>query len=115
MKIIKVINYKDCFSYVDLLKFHFWTSGTALPSGHWVWLSSGRPIVYTNWEAGEPNGGVIKEVCLEMRILNHGLTWNDLGCSSNLYFICECSLFSEYCTSAKTQYEKSSTTETGTG
>ena len=35
---------------------HFWTSGTdQAEEGKFFWLSTGRPITYTNWNAGEPN------------------------------------------------------------
>lgn len=35
---------------------HFWTSGTDLADeGSFFWLANGRPITFTNWNAGEPN------------------------------------------------------------
>lgn len=35
---------------------HFWTSGTDQgEEGKFFWLSNGKPITYTNWNAGEPN------------------------------------------------------------
>ncbi|XP_018569917.1 perlucin-like isoform X2 [Anoplophora glabripennis] len=95
-------------------RFHFWTSGTVLPSGHWVWMSSGRPIIYTNWGNGEPNGSRVKEVCLEMRILDQGFAWNDLECSTNLYFICECPANNRYNLKKKPD-EKNSTTKAEIG
>lgn len=35
---------------------HFWTSGTDLADeGSFIWMANGRPITFTNWNAGEPN------------------------------------------------------------
>ena len=35
---------------------HFWTSGTDQgEEGKFVWLSTGRPLGWENWNAGEPN------------------------------------------------------------
>ena len=43
-----------------LCQLKFWavekTSGTdQAEEGKFFWLSTGRPITYTNWNAGEPN------------------------------------------------------------
>lgn len=47
------------FSYSFFAGFgneHFWTSGTDLADeGSFFWLANGRPITFTNWNAGEPN------------------------------------------------------------
>ncbi len=35
---------------------HFWTSGTdQAEEGKFFWMSTGRPVTYSNWNAGEPN------------------------------------------------------------
>ena len=35
---------------------HFWTSGTDQgEEGQFVWMSSGKPLGWENWNAGEPN------------------------------------------------------------
>ncbi|CAG9856170.1 unnamed protein product [Phyllotreta striolata] len=70
---------------------HYWTSATNLAGDHrWIWLSTGQPMVYTNWDSGEPNSAHNStENCVEVRHWSSGFTWNDLGCSQNLYFICE--------------------------
>ena len=35
---------------------HFWTSGTDQgEEGKFFWMSTGRPITFENWNAGEPN------------------------------------------------------------
>ncbi|KRT80849.1 C-type lectin, partial [Oryctes borbonicus] len=74
---------------------HFWTSGTDLANeGSFFWMSTGRPITYTNWNAGEPNNFVYEngeeENCLELWNRDgKGLRWNDSPCSFETYFVCE--------------------------
>ncbi|XKL63417.1 hypothetical protein PGB90_005781 [Kerria lacca] len=74
---------------------HFWTSGTDLAEeGSFFWMSNGRPIVFTNWNAGEPNNFKYEngeeEHCLELWNRDgKGLKWNDSPCSFETYFICE--------------------------
>ena len=35
---------------------HFWTSGTDQgEEGQFVWMSTGKPLGWENWNAGEPN------------------------------------------------------------
>ncbi|EFA12925.2 uncharacterized protein tfc [Tribolium castaneum] len=74
---------------------HFWTSGTDLAEeGHFFWMSTGRPITFTNWNAGEPNNFQYEngeeENCLELWNRDgKGLKWNDSPCSFETYFVCE--------------------------
>jgi hypothetical protein len=74
---------------------HFWTSGTDLADeGHFFWMSTGRPITFTNWNAGEPNNFQYEngeeENCLELWNRDgKGLKWNDSPCSFETYFVCE--------------------------
>ncbi|XP_019868852.1 C-type lectin 37Db isoform X4 [Aethina tumida] len=74
---------------------HFWTSGTDLADeGHFFWMSTGRPITFTNWNAGEPNNFEYEngeqENCLELWNRDgKGLKWNDSPCSFETYFVCE--------------------------
>ncbi|XP_060520346.1 lectin-like [Cylas formicarius] len=74
---------------------HFWTSGTDLAEeGNFFWLSTGRPITFTNWNAGEPNNFEYEngeqENCLELWNRDgKGLKWNDSPCSFETYFVCE--------------------------
>lgn len=74
---------------------HFWTGGTDLAEeGSFFWMSSGRPIVFTNWNAGEPNNFKYEngeeEHCLELWNRDgKGLKWNDSPCSFETYFVCE--------------------------
>ncbi|CAH1130036.1 unnamed protein product [Ceutorhynchus assimilis] len=74
---------------------HFWTSGTDLAEeGNFFWMSTGRPITFTNWNAGEPNNFEYEngeqENCLELWNRDgKGLKWNDSPCSFETYFMCE--------------------------
>ncbi|XP_044737509.1 uncharacterized protein LOC123299247 isoform X2 [Chrysoperla carnea] len=74
---------------------HFWTSGTDLADeGHFFWMATGRPITFTNWNAGEPNNfryeNGEEENCLELWNRDgKGLGWNDSPCSFETYFVCE--------------------------
>jgi len=74
---------------------HFWTSGTDQgEEGKFFWMSTGRPVTFENWNAGEPNNFVYEdgeqEHCLEMWDRDgKGLKWNDTPCSFSTFFICE--------------------------
>ncbi|CAG0900708.1 unnamed protein product [Darwinula stevensoni] len=74
---------------------HFWTSGTDQgEEGDFFWLSTGQPVTYTNWNAGEPNNFIYEngeeEHCLELWNRDgKGLKWNDTPCSFQTYFVCE--------------------------
>jgi hypothetical protein len=74
---------------------HFWTSGTDLADeGNFFWMANGRPVTFTNWNAGEPNNfryeNGEEENCLELWNRDgKGLKWNDTPCSFETYFVCE--------------------------
>uniref|UniRef100_A0A0A9ZAV6 C-type lectin domain family 4 member F n=1 Tax=Lygus hesperus TaxID=30085 RepID=A0A0A9ZAV6_LYGHE len=74
---------------------HFWVSGTDLAEeGQYFWMSTGRPITFTNFNAGEPNNfryeNGEEENCLELWDRDgKGLKWNDSACSFETYFVCE--------------------------
>ncbi|XP_044766569.1 mannose-binding protein C-like isoform X1 [Coccinella septempunctata] len=74
---------------------HFWTSGTDLADeGKFFWMATGRPVTFTNWNAGEPNNFQYEngeeENCLELWNRDgRGLKWNDSPCSFETYFVCE--------------------------
>ncbi|KAF0768650.1 mannose-binding protein C-like isoform X1 [Aphis craccivora] len=71
---------------------HFWTSGTdQAEEGSFFWLANGRPIGFTNWNAGEPNNFKYEngeeEHCLELWNRDgKGLKWNDSPCSFETFF-----------------------------
>ncbi|XP_075225681.1 uncharacterized protein LOC142326836 isoform X2 [Lycorma delicatula] len=74
---------------------HFWTSGTdQAEEGQFFWMSTGRPITFTNWNTGEPNNfryeNGEEEHCLELWNRDgKGLKWNDSPCSFETFFVCE--------------------------
>jgi len=80
---------------IGLGQEHFWTSGTDQgEEGQFVWMSTGKPLGFENWNAGEPNNyeyeGGEREHCLELWNRDgKGLKWNDSPCSFETYFICE--------------------------
>lgn len=74
---------------------HFWTSGTdQAEEGTFFWMSTGRPVTFTNWNTGEPNNfryeNGEEEHCLELWNRDgKGLKWNDSPCSFETFFVCE--------------------------
>jgi len=74
---------------------HFWSSGTdQAEEGKFFWMSTGKPITYENWNAGEPNNFQYEngetENCLELWNRDgKGLKWNDTPCSFESFFVCE--------------------------
>ena len=58
------------------------------------WMSTGKPMTYENWNAGEPNNFQYEngeqEHCLELWNRDgKGLRWNDTPCSFETFFVCE--------------------------
>uniref|UniRef100_A0A6P7HEB7 Perlucin-like n=1 Tax=Diabrotica virgifera virgifera TaxID=50390 RepID=A0A6P7HEB7_DIAVI len=71
-------------------EYWFWTSGTTLPNDRWVWMGTGRPIVYANWFPKQPDNAGNNEKCIEVRYnYNNGLQWNDNNQNANLHALCE--------------------------
>jgi len=74
---------------------HFWTSGTdQAEEGKFFWMSTGKPVTFENWNAGEPNNFTYEngeqEHCLELWNRDgKGLRWNDTPCSFETFFVCE--------------------------
>lgn len=60
------------------------------------WLSTGTNTNYTDWSPNEPNHKEVNlgdckgiEHCVEIRMKNGKLDWNDLVCCIKTNFICE--------------------------
>jgi hypothetical protein len=67
----------------------YWTSGS--DDGHeglWVWTSTGKQSIYTNWNTGQPDNYKGSEHYL---LKNHGgrSKWNDNPGTNTAYAICE--------------------------
>merc|ERR1719422_14239 len=65
-----------------------------LEEGKFFWMSTGKPVTYENWNAGEPNNFQYEngeqEHCLELWNRDgKGLRWNDTPCSFETFFVCE--------------------------
>lgn len=69
----------------------FWISGNDLDyNSSYVWQSTGNSFSFTAWKENEPNHAFLNnetEHCVA--IVGAVGAWNDCGCSSLLYFICE--------------------------
>ncbi|XP_050518120.1 perlucin-like [Diabrotica virgifera virgifera] len=71
-------------------EYWFWTSGTTLPHDKWVWMSTGRPIVFTNWQKNQPDNWEGKEHTLEVEYhYGKDLEWNDLDQDRYLNALCK--------------------------
>jgi len=88
-------NLEEHIQSIGMGEEHFWTSGTdQAEEGKFFWMSTGKPITYENWNAGEPNNFQYengeKEHCLELWNRDgKGLRWNDTPCSFETFFVCE--------------------------
>ncbi|XP_062614237.1 macrophage mannose receptor 1-like [Saccostrea cucullata] len=71
----------------------FWLGGSdAKPSGVWMWSTSRKMLMYTNWAPGEPNDyHTHQEHCLNLHYYTHynSYLWNDEQCPEHCYPICE--------------------------
>ncbi|XP_050518115.1 perlucin-like [Diabrotica virgifera virgifera] len=71
-------------------EYWFWTSGTILPDNKWVWMRTGRPILYSNWSPNQPDNAGGNEKCLEVHYhYTRGLVWNDKNQDDNIHVLCE--------------------------
>uniref|UniRef100_A0A1B0CMB6 Putative c-type lectin n=1 Tax=Lutzomyia longipalpis TaxID=7200 RepID=A0A1B0CMB6_LUTLO len=62
----------------------------------WRWIATGEPVVYTNWNNGEPNDLNEIEHYFEYCVFVYGPPtshikgrWNDENCFKKHYFVCE--------------------------
>ncbi|XP_069981222.1 uncharacterized protein [Penaeus vannamei] len=53
--------------------------------GHWVRTHDGRPLSYTAWGSGEPNGGRKRNCLVQTK---HSDRWGDVECDQELCFVC---------------------------
>ena len=60
-------------------------------AGNWVWnweFRSHDPVVFTNWQSGQPNRLEV-EHCVEMYGYSQTGLWNNAGCNEYKSYICE--------------------------
>ncbi|KAF4521518.1 hypothetical protein B566_EDAN012207 [Ephemera danica] len=70
----------------------YWTSGNDVSlEGSFVWASTGRPFVFTDWHNGQPDdGGRDGEDLVGLWHSEGSLHWNDFGTdAASLYALCE--------------------------
>ncbi|XP_018570485.1 perlucin-like [Anoplophora glabripennis] len=67
----------------------FWTSATRMFDGKtWIWMSTAKPVQYTNWSPGHPNNQ--NDHCiLAIRTRTGLIYWNNRNCNCRSFFICE--------------------------
>lgn len=61
--------------------------GDAVVEGTFVWVD-GSPLEFESWNMGEPNNFYAEEDCVHFSGNQPGL-WNDIACSSKMFYICE--------------------------
>ncbi|XP_046659402.1 keratin-associated protein 10-7-like isoform X1 [Homalodisca vitripennis] len=81
---------KEEISRTGIRNDQFWTSGNSFVLGKWTWFSTGLPITFVDWGAGEPNNINNNEKCVQYHERNRtGYVWNDVTCVGLSYPICE--------------------------
>ena len=71
---------------------NFWIGATdEAVEGSWVWSTSGRPVTFTNWRAGEPSNWSANQHCGRLVRLNHANAgkWEDVECNQLIMTLCE--------------------------
>ncbi|XP_046806192.1 lectin subunit alpha-like [Lucilia cuprina] len=67
-----------------------WIGGimSRYPNRHFIWLATGKPFTYTNWQGNNPDFYGNNEYCAHIGWIND-LQWNDIVCTNKQGFICE--------------------------
>ncbi|GAB6026330.1 hypothetical protein CHUAL_012536 [Chamberlinius hualienensis] len=84
----KVIEPTQNFDGARIAEMDYWTAGMLADDGRWVWASTGRPFVYTNWAPGSPSDSSRAERCMKLWG-HHHLQWDDTICNARLHYICQ--------------------------
>ena len=71
-----------------------WIAGHEMGhEGQYYWITNGRRLNYTNWDAGEPNNLTIRDNvtqdCLGVFISKEQLVWDDKQCEFLFHPACE--------------------------
>ena len=78
--------------------FGYWLGASDMKRGQWLWNVNFKPVRFTKWNSGEPNGSGSQ--CLHMIGHKTGKNkhwsgkWNDHACETNIQYICKKSLVS---------------------
>ncbi|XP_018561631.1 E-selectin-like [Anoplophora glabripennis] len=75
-------------NFIGTGRYGFWTSGTLLPENHWVWLSTGKPVVHPSWATAPYN---TNKSCIDVNYIktSKALVWADAKCNDARHVICE--------------------------
>uniref|UniRef100_A0A8C9YTA1 C-type lectin domain-containing protein n=1 Tax=Sander lucioperca TaxID=283035 RepID=A0A8C9YTA1_SANLU len=83
-----IINSKEEQDFTRNFQKRLWIGLTdSETEGTWKWVD-GTPLTKSYWDSGEPNDEN-GEDCVEIRFYNSENSWNDVGCSTRLNWICE--------------------------
>ncbi|XP_023012623.2 macrophage mannose receptor 1 isoform X1 [Leptinotarsa decemlineata] len=94
MKLASIRNEKennDIYRFLSQqdLKGGFYVSGKKLSyGGAFTWLD-GKPLEFFSWNAGEPNGYLETESCIDVFIVKDVLKWDDQPCEYPGFYLCE--------------------------
>ncbi|XP_040002799.1 CD209 antigen-like protein C isoform X3 [Xiphias gladius] len=85
---LMIINNQGEQNFTRQFKKYMWIGLTdSEREGTWKWVD-GTPLTTSFWGSGEPNGNT-GENCGETKYPDMKNNWNDEGCSSTHYWICE--------------------------
>ncbi|XP_076250618.1 salivary C-type lectin 2-like [Rhynchophorus ferrugineus] len=101
MELASVLNEKERVSLEKFIERYkltpsdkwtgYWLSGIRYPNGTFIWDTTGTQVgeEVNNWQLGEPSNGNSKEHCIELKIVDEHLGWNDYFCDENRRYICQ--------------------------
>ncbi|XP_056636538.1 perlucin-like isoform X1 [Diorhabda sublineata] len=83
--------YEYMTSFYGNTDYIFWTSGSIDNLSDWIWMGTGKPIIFANWFPKQPDNAGNNEKYLEVNysLNNKGLMWNDRISTFQNYAICE--------------------------
>lgn len=83
-----------CFPFLVGTYEGYWLAGTRHGScgSDFVWLTTGKPVVYRKFSVGQPDNSNGNESCLELFLISPNVfVWNDCPCDIKLGYICQSS------------------------